>query len=216
MRFSAVVARLPATAPLPDPLPPAPAGLQPVAATDIAGGAGRARPSWPPPTRESAVLVLVYPDATGTARVVLTVRPPEARHGGEISFPGGVRESADASLEAAAVREAHEEVGLDPGQAGLRIVGRLDTVTIGPTGFRLTPILALADREPRLVADPREVAAILAPSMEAFLPGAPIAIQELERDGWRLRFGAYEVEGQVVWGATARILGQLGALVGQD
>ncbi len=62
--------------------------------------------------------------------------------------------------------------------------------------------------------DAREVAAILTPPLAAFLPGAPIADGQLVRDGWRLSFGAYPVEGRLVWGATARILGQLGALAG--
>ncbi len=209
MRFAVAARRL---AHLPQPLPPPPAGLQPGIAADASGDASRARPSWPAPTRESAVLVLVFPDATGEARLVLTERPATVtHHAGEVSFPGGAREATDDSPETTALREAAEEVGLDA--AGVRVVGRLEEVAIGPSGFRLTPVLALADHEPPMVPDAREVAAILTPPLASFLPGAPISQGELERDGWRLHFGAYEVEGRLVWGATARILGQLGATV---
>lgn len=214
MRFADVAGRL---ARLPHPLPPPPPGLQPGIAADSSGDPSRIRPSWPTPTRESAVLVLVYPDATGEARLVLTERPATVtHHAGEVSFPGGAREAMDDSPEMTALREATEEVGLDVTAAGVRVVGRLDEVAIGPSGFRLTPVLALADREPRLVPDAREVAAVLTPSLAQFLPGARITQGELERDGWRLRFAAYDVEGRLVWGATARVLGQLGATVAAD
>ena len=211
MRFATAATRL---ANLPDPLPPPPPGLQPGIAADAAGDPERVRPTWPPPTRESAVLVLIYPDATGEARLVLTERPATVtHHAGEVSFPGGSREATDESPEMTALREAQEEVGLEVTAAGVRVIGRLDEVAIGPSGFRLIPVLALADREPRFVPDAREVAAVLTPRLATFLPGAPITEGELERDGWRLRFGAYEVEGRLVWGATARVLGQLGATV---
>ena len=67
---------------------------------------------------------------------------------------------------------------------------------------------------PVLTPDPREVAAILRVPVRHFLPGAPIEIVEAERDGWRLRYGAFPVGEHHVWGATARVLGQLGAVLG--
>ncbi len=93
------------------------------------------------------MLVLVFPDAAGEARVLLTERPADVtHHAGEVSFPGGSREATDDSPEATALREAREEVGLDVAAAGVRVVGRLEEVAIGPSGFRLTPVLALAER----------------------------------------------------------------------
>ena len=67
------------------------------------------------------------------------------------------------------------------------------------------------------MADPREVAADpdACPSRH-FLPDAPVEVVEEERDGWRLRYGAYPVQGHRVWGATGRVLGQLGAVLGAD
>ena len=63
------------------------------------------------------------------------------------------------------------------------------------------------------VADRHEVASILLVAVRHFLPDAPIEIVEAERDGWRLRYGAYPVGGHQIWGATARVLGQLGAVL---
>ena len=84
-------------------------------------------------------------------------------------------------------------------------------VDVRVSGFLLTPVVAVARRLPALVPDPREVASIVLAPISAFLPGAPIEIVEAARDGFRLRYGAYPVQGHHVWGATARVLGQLGA-----
>jgi hypothetical protein len=81
------------------------------------------------------------------------------------------------------------------------------------SGFLLTPVVAVAERAPRLVAHPAEVAAILEPPLDIFLPGAPITMARLERDGVVVRYGGYPWDGRHVWGATARVLAQLGAVV---
>jgi hypothetical protein len=76
--------------------------------------------------------------------------------------------------------------------------------------------VAVAERQPRFVADPREVAALLSVPVRHFLPDAPVEVVEEERDGWGLRYGAYPVPGYRVWGATGRALSQLGALLGVE
>ena len=148
------------------------------------------------------------------ARVVLTERASrDGHHSGEVSFPGGKAEPEDPDLAATALREATEEVGLDPAAAGVRLVGRLERFWIPVSDFQVTPIVAVAPERPTLVAAPAEVARIVEPPVSRFLPDAPIAIVERQIGEWPMRYGAYEVDGLSVWGATARILSQLGAVL---
>ena len=133
------------------------------------------------------------------------------RHAGQVSFPGGAIDPDDESVVAAALREAAEEVGLDVAQAGVRVLGTLAPIDVRVSGFLVHPVIALAERAPLTVADGHEVAAVFSAPLAAFLPGAPIEIVTAERDGVRLRYGAYRVGDRLVWGATAGILGRLGA-----
>jgi 8-oxo-dGTP pyrophosphatase MutT (NUDIX family) len=160
------------------------------------------------------VLALVVPGPADEALIVLTERRSyDGYHSGEVSFPGGKAEPEDLDLTATALREATEEVGLDPTAAGVRLLGRLERFWIPVSDFLVTPIVAVAPERPTLVAAPAEVARIIEPPVSRFLPGAPIAIVERQIGGWPMRYGAYEVDGLSVWGATARILSQLGAIL---
>lgn len=210
MRFADLADRL---ATLPTTLPAPSADLMPVFTGPIA-----ARPPAYPldrtAVRQAAVLVLIYPDVAGEARVILTERATrDGHHSGEVSFPGGRAEPGDADLAATALREATEEVALDPGAAGVRVIGELERFWIPVSNYEVTPILAFAERAPILVASPDEVVRIVEPRIAAFLPNAPFEMVERTVRGWPLRYGAYQVEGLSVWGATARVLSQLGALL---
>lgn len=164
--------------------------------------------------RAAAVLVLVYPDPGGDGRLVLIERTSyDGHHSGEISFPGGKAEPEDIDLVATALREAAEEVGLRAADAGVRVVGSLEPFWIPVSDFAVTPIVALAERTPVLVGQASEVADILEPGLDAFLPGAPIAMIDRTVGDWPLRYGHYEVDGRSVWGMTARVLSQLGAVL---
>lgn len=211
MRFDVAADRLSA---LPDPLPEPAAVMMPV----VLGG-----PEFRPPRtpragrsgRPAAVLVLLYPDDDGEARLVLIERTTGDRHhhSGEVSFPGGKAEPDDADAAATALREAQEEVALDTASAGVRVVGRLDPMWIPVSDFEVTPVLALAERRPVLSPSPFEVARIVAPPVARFLPDAPVTIVERTIRDWPLRYGSYDLDGLSVWGATARILSQLGAVL---
>jgi 8-oxo-dGTP pyrophosphatase MutT (NUDIX family) len=213
MRFTRVVERLES---LPDPLPPPADELMPVRLDGLdLRPTPRRTTSASVPGRPAAVLVLLYPDDAGDARVVLIERPTEdgRHHSGEVSFPGGKAEPDDDDAVATALREAKEEVGLDAVVAGVRIVGQLERFWIPVSDFAVTPVVAVTDQRPDLRPAPAEVVRIVEPRLATFLPDAPVAIVERTVRGWPLRYGHYEVDGLSVWGATARVLSQLGAVV---
>jgi 8-oxo-dGTP pyrophosphatase MutT (NUDIX family) len=197
-------------------LPAPPEALLPIR---LGGEPWKATPEAIAAARPAAVLVLIAPDAAGEARVILIERTSyDGHHSGEVSFPGGAAEPGDADLTDTALREAAEEIGLDAAAVGLRVVGELEAFWIPVSNFRVAPILALADRLQAWRPDPREVARVVEAPVAAFLPGAPITTLERDVREWRIRYGAYALAelsaGPAVWGATARILGQLGAVLG--
>jgi len=197
-----------------EPYPPPPAWLRP---ERLPAGLPFERPAPPADARPAAALVLVYPGPAGEAYLVLTQRVEYGadHHSGEVSLPGGKADPGDADVVATALREAEEEVGLDPDAAGVEVIGRLDALWIPPSNFLVTPIVAVAARRPAFVPDPREVAAILETPLAAFLPDVEPVIVDPDPRGRPLRYGAYVVQGRIVWGATAAILGQLGAVLGR-
>jgi 8-oxo-dGTP pyrophosphatase MutT (NUDIX family) len=196
----------------PHPLPAPPAWLRPERLPD---GVPFDRPAAPAGARPAAALVLVYPGPDGHAYLVLTERVDYGGdHSGEVSLPGGKVDPGDADAAATALREAREEVGLDVLSAGVEVVGSLDALWIPPSNFRVEPVVAIAARRPAFVPDRREVAAILEVPVTAFLPDVAPVIIDPDPHGRPLRYGGYLVEGRIVWGATAAILGQLGAVLG--
>jgi 8-oxo-dGTP pyrophosphatase MutT (NUDIX family) len=208
VRFDEALARLEN---LPARMPQPPLALMPVR---VGENATRRWPGSPDGGRPAAVLVLIFPDDAGNARVILTERATGGRHhSGEISFPGGRAELEDADLVATALREAAEEIGLEPAVAGVRVVGSLEPFWIPVSNYLVTPVIALAARRPRLRAAPDEIARIVDVPLAAFLGDAAIEIVERTIDDWTIRYGAYAIDGLSVWGATARVLGQLGALL---
>jgi 8-oxo-dGTP pyrophosphatase MutT (NUDIX family) len=214
VRHGEAVARL---ATIPRPMPPPPEALMPVR-LDTGERRGPAIPFGSPDSIPAAVLVLITPDREpaedADAEVILIKRVDRGgHHSGEMSLPGGRVEPTDRSLAEAALREAAEEVALDAEAAGVRLVGELETFWIPVSGYRVTPVVAVATRRPELSPSPDEVVSIVRAPLGAFLPDAPIELVETTVRGFPLRFGAYRVDGHRVWGATARILGQLGAVV---
>jgi 8-oxo-dGTP pyrophosphatase MutT (NUDIX family) len=199
--------------PVPDHLPPPPRELMPEVVANPDGTSSRA-PKWPEgPRRDAAVLILIYPDTNGDAQLVLTERSPGGhRHAGQISLPGGAIDATDQSPAAAALREAAEEVGLDPG--GVDVVGTLPEVFIPRTGFRVVPVLAWW-RQPSAVApvDAGEVAAVERVSVtELADPATRLMVQV--RDGRTTP--AFRVRGMLIWGFTAALVDRLLALGGWE
>ncbi len=154
-----------------------------------------------PLTRAAVLVPLVYGAEAG---VLLTLRTPHLRnHAGQVAFPGGRTEPEDVSAEATALREAQEEIGLEPGQ--VELAGRLPDYVTG-TAYRITPVLGLLPSGLALSPCEDEVAAIFTLPLSTLLdPAAP----QRRRREWRGRqreFWVWPHPEHYVWGATAAIL----------
>jgi 8-oxo-dGTP pyrophosphatase MutT (NUDIX family) len=149
--------------------------------------------------RQAAVLVPVWGD-----RLILTKRASHlAHHPGQIAFPGGKVDASDASHEAAALREAEEEIGLPRG--GVEVLGRLarhETVT----GYDVTPVLGLVKDAFEARPEAGEVDEVFTVPLAHVLNPANYSIERrLWRGEWR-RFYTVPYGPYYIWGATARIL----------
>jgi 8-oxo-dGTP pyrophosphatase MutT (NUDIX family) len=161
-----------------------------------------------PPARPAATLLAIYPDADGNLVIPLTVRHADLRsHAGEVSLPGGTVDAADASREAAALREAWEEIGLEPDV--VRIIGVLDDVWIPVSNFELRPFVGAVARHPALVPHDAEVASIVELPLAALFDPDVVGTEQFSGRGFTISAGAYRYGGVRVWGATAITLGML-------
>jgi 8-oxo-dGTP pyrophosphatase MutT (NUDIX family) len=160
--------------------------------------------------RPAAVLCLLFdaPAGNGQAHVVLTRRSSRLRsHTHQVSFPGGRLDPGEPPV-AGALREAHEEVGIDP--SSVEIIGRLQAVRTVANPSAITPFVGVAADRPRLVPNPAEVErAFDVPLVELMDP--EVYREELWRfpDGAERSMAFFELVGDTVWGATARMLIEL-------
>ena len=156
-----------------------------------------------PGTKDAAVLVPLHGDPL---TAVFTERRADLRrHAGEISFPGGRQDEPDEDLRRTALREAHEEIGLDP--AGVEIVGALPPVGTFVTGYRIFPFVGRIDAGQNWTPQETEVEQVLEFSLPELVAGH--AMKRLVRKGVPIRTPTYTVDGHLIWGATARIVQSL-------
>ena len=156
---------------------------------------------------QTAAAVLVplfgYPDRPG---LVFTERRHDLRrHAGEISFPGGRQDHPDEPLLETALREADEEIGL--AKAGVEVVGALPPIGTFVTSFKVHPFVGLIGDDLEFTPSPNEVETVLAFTLAELRDG--FAMRRLVRRGVPIRTPTYVVAEHLIWGATARILGEL-------
>ena len=154
------------------------------------------------------MLVPLYLD-DGEPMVLLTRRSPRMRaHTHEVAFPGGRHDDTDADHVATALREAQEEVNLDP--ATVQVIGGLDWFVTGGSGSLVHPYVGMLAKPPKnLVANPDEVEAILPVSLNELLLDEVWREEIWTRDGRRSPVTFFELYGDTIWGATANMLRQL-------
>jgi 8-oxo-dGTP pyrophosphatase MutT (NUDIX family) len=146
------------------------------------------------------------------AHMILTVRADTLRlHSGQVSLPGGVLEPGE-TFEQAALREAHEEVALP--LENVRVLGALTPLDIPVSGFRLHPIVAVADARPALAPIDGEVARILEIAVDELLDPEALISTTRERNGIALTVPGFHIAGHEIWGATAMVLAEFLALLG--
>ena len=154
---------------------------------------------------EAAVLLPLYGWPEDPGLVFTERRADLRRHAGEISFPGGRRDESDADLATTALREAQEEIGLDP--ARVELGGALPPTKTFVTSYRVHPFVGRIAHpgELGLQPNPAEVETVLTFSLAVLRES--YEMRRLVRRGVPIHTPTYEVEGQLIWGATARILG---------
>lgn len=153
---------------------------------------------------EAAVLVPMHGWPRNPGMVFTERRGDLRRHAGEVSFPGGRREPGEELLQTA-LREAEEEIGLLPER--VEIVGALPPIGTFVTNYKVNPFVGLIEEGLRFEPNPSEVESVLLASLDDLAAG--YARQRLMRRGVPIKTDTYTVADKMIWGATARILGEL-------
>lgn len=163
--------------------------------------------------RQGGVLILLYPK-DGHLHFPLTRRTETLEdHKGQISLPGGAREG-DEPLEWTALRETHEELGVDP--QSMKVLGALTPLYIFPSDYCITPYVAARPTRPTFVPDPVEVAEVLEVPLLTLLDPAIRREEEWVLHETITCVPFYQVGEHKVWGATAMVLSEFAAVLGDQ
>jgi 8-oxo-dGTP pyrophosphatase MutT (NUDIX family) len=187
-----------------DPLPGASAHT-PMRAIPIGDLSPRFDHSLPP--KPGGVLILLYEDDAGLIRFPLIKRQEyTGAHSGQVSLPGGKAEQGEDPI-ITALRECEEEIGVD--RNSLVVLGRLTNFFVIPSNFIITPVVAIASSVPVFKPDPYEVNRILSFPLQDLLHDDAIKEKEIVAAGkFRLMAPHFEIDGEIVWGATAMMLNE--------
>ncbi len=158
--------------------------------------------------RESAVLVLIYPNEQQQLVILLIERSTyNGHHSGQIALPGGKKEEYDFDLQATALREFFEETGCE---SSPKIIGTLSHITIPVSKFIVQPFVAYLNHKPQFTIDTHEVNQLIEWPIGALLNPDTIKTKTIEpAAGVKLKTPYFDVDGKVLWGATAMMLNEL-------
>lgn len=175
----------------------------------------RRRPGWeldhlPNAGRPAAALLLLY-ERDGVVRVPVTVRHANlAKHAGQVSLPGGAIEPGE-TAEQAAVREAYEEIGVDP--ATVRVIGKLTPLHIPVSGFTVYPVVAIS-QPPSFTLAHGEVEAVLEIGLDELFDPSRFGSELRTRDGFEYPVPFFAHGAHQIWGATAMVIAEFLWLLG--
>ena len=162
--------------------------------------------------RIAAVLILLYENEEGDIEFPVTLRHNyEGIHSNQFSLPGGSFEPEDINLEYTALRETVEELGVD--EENIEIVKQLTELYIPPSNFIVYPFVGIHHGVPEFHPDENEVAEIIPLDLQAFMSAQPVTFERMFSE-YKVDIPGYELgEESYIWGATAMILSEFGALV---
>ncbi len=159
------------------------------------------------PPRPGAVMILLY-EEEGVIRFPLIQRSEyRGVHSGQIALPGGKAEDSDKDLIDTAIREANEELGINPNE--IEVIGSLTSFFVAVSNFQILPVVAYARKFPRFIPDPREVAGVVNADLNMMID--PHTTKEkaiTPSEGITFDAPYYDLNGNVVWGATAMMLSE--------
>jgi 8-oxo-dGTP pyrophosphatase MutT (NUDIX family) len=160
-----------------------------------------------PDAKVAAVLILLFPEK-GSVHTVLMQRPEyKGVHGGQISFPGGKKEPSDKDIIHTAIREAHEETGLN--QEDISVIDTLTPLFIPVSNTLVTPVVAWTKIKPEFRHHPGEVVFLFDAEISKLLDSSIIRTKPMEIHGEMINVKYYDYDGNVIWGATAMMLHEL-------
>lgn len=157
--------------------------------------------------RQSAVMILLYPDENLQAKlVVFRRRQSNGVHSGQISLPGGRYEDEDRNLFQTAVRETHEEIGFELDNE--KMIGGLSRLLIPVSGYEVQPVIGYTYETPIFTPQEEEVDTIIEIDVEELLNCEPVYKEFKGSSGFRIKAPCYQIGETVIWGATAMILSE--------
>lgn len=157
--------------------------------------------------RKASVLIPVFSYNHELHTLLITRNVYPGVHSGQVAFAGGKREAGDQSNEATALREAREEVGINP--ADVEVIGCLTDLYIPPSHFIVTPVVGYLRQVPRLTLDASEVAEATFVSLRHLFSTETKQTQVIDTQAGPLETPAYCLDGLLIWGATAMIISEL-------
>ncbi|MEN2282518.1 CoA pyrophosphatase [Algoriphagus sp. SE2] len=164
-------------------------------------------PKRPENHRKGAVLLLFYPDQEEVFFPLIKRPEYDGVHSGQIALPGGKMELEDPDLIYTALREASEEVGINPEE--VEILGKMTDLYIAPSNFLVTPVLGFTNSKPDFIPEEKEVERIIQTTIRNLSSPDILKQKTLEiSESFRLDTPYFDIEKEVVWGATAMILGE--------
>lgn len=164
----------------------------------------------PPEVNQSSVLVLLFPNEDGELELILTLRSNDIDHGGQISFPGGRAEEEESPVETA-LREAEEEIGIEPGK--VTIIGTLSDLYVSHSKNLVIPVVGFLQSRPDFKINPLEVEEVFAVELDSLLHKKNLAVEDWNLHTYTYKVPYWDVHRVPLWGATAMMLNELLELV---